>query len=509
MRQGTQVIDRSLTRIVATVGPASNTIPVLDALIRAGVSIVRLNFSHGSLEQHHKTLAAIRTVEQSTGQVTAVLADLPGPKIRVGQAPLEGIDLQVGQVVRIRPGAHCSIGPEPTLACTYAGIVDDAEAGHRVLIDDGAVRLLVIDRREGALVCTTLTGGIVRTGKGINLPDSPVRADPITERDLAGAEFAVANEIDFVGMSFVQDPEDIRRLRGAIEQFGRRLGRHALPQIVAKIERPQAIDRVEEIVRAADAVMVARGDLGVEMDVAKVPVLQKRILAAARAEGKPSIVATQMLQSMVDVPVPTRAEVSDVANAILDGCDAVMLSGETAVGKWPVVTVETMVRIAREAERYLAETSAPAEPPARLVRERDRVAALAHGASRSARDLGVARVVAWSQTGVTALLLSRYGFIVPVLAASTDLAALRRMRILRGVEPMLVETPPASFLDFVSAAERSLRERGVARTGDLVLVVSGERFGVGAPSALMALREIGSDDGSSPPAGGADGGGGA
>ncbi len=499
------VADRSLTRIVATVGPASSSVTTLEALVRAGVSIVRLNFSHGTLDQHAKTLAAIRTVEASTGQVTGVLADLPGPKIRVGQAPIEGIDLQVGKVVHIRPGKVCTLGPEPTLACTYAGIVEDAEAGQRVLIDDGAVRLLVIDRRDGALVCTTLTGGIVRTGKGINLPDSRVRADPITERDLAGAEFAVANGIDFVGMSFVQDPDDLRRLRTAIEHAAHRIGRPSAPQIIAKIERPQAIERMEEIVRAADAVMVARGDLGVEMDVAKVPVLQKRVIATARAEGKPSIVATQMLQSMVDAPVPTRAEVSDVANAILDGCDAVMLSGETAVGRWPVITVETMVRIAREAELHLAATGAPATPPERLVRERDRVAALAHGASRSARDLGVARVVAWSQTGVTALLLSRYGFTVPVLAASTDIASLRRMRILRGVEPMLVELPPATFLDFVSAAERHLRERGLSRNGDLVLVVSGEGFGAGAPSALMALREIGADDGAVAPAG--DGGG--
>ena len=260
---------------------------------------------------------------------------------------------------------------------------------------------------------------------------------------------------------------------------------------MAKIERPQAIERIGEIVLAADAIMVARGDLGVEMDLAKVPVLQKRVLATARAAGKPTIVATQMLQSMVDVPVPTRAEVSDVANAILDGCDAVMLSGETAVGKWPIVTVETMVRIAREAEAHLAETAAPTAPPERLVRERDRVAAIAHGASRAARDLGVSRIVAWSQTGVTALLLSRYGFSVPVTAASTDLLALRRTRILRGVEPILVETTPASFLDFITDLERHLLDRSLVKIGDLVLLVSGERFGIGSPSAMIALREIG------------------
>jgi pyruvate kinase len=490
--------DRSLTRIVATVGPASSTPPVLESLLRAGVSIVRLNLSHGTLDGHAKTLELVRAAERSTGIVTAVLADLPGPKIRTGRTPEEGIALAVGSIVRIRPGTDCvpapASGGDPELACTYAGIVDDAEAGHRVLIDDGAIRLLVIDRRDGALVCTTLVAGVVRSSKGINLPDSRVRADPITERDIAGAEFAAGAGIDFVGMSFVQDPEDVRRMRTRLEQAAARSGR-AAPAIVAKIERPQAIEHIDRIVAVADAVMVARGDLGVEMDLARVPVLQKQVVAAARAEGKPSIVATQMLQSMIDAPVPTRAEVSDVANAILDGCDAVMLSGETAVGKWPVVAVETMVRIAREAETFLAATAEPTEPPAKLVRERDRVAALAHGASRAARDLGIARVIAWSQTGTTALLLSRYGFTVPVHAASTDDASLRRMRLLRGIEPLRVERPPASFLDFVASMEARLRAAGVARIGDLVLAVSGERFGEAAPSTMMALREVGSDDG--------------
>ncbi len=486
--------DRSLTRIVATVGPASSTPATIEALIRAGVAVVRLNLSHGSIEGHARTLAMVRDAEAATGIITAVLADLPGPKIRVGRAPEDGIALQVGQVVRIRPGDVCTLGAEPMLACTYAGIVDDAEPGHRILIDDGAVRLLVIDRRDGSLVCTTLTAGVVKTAKGINMPDSLVRADPITERDIVGAEFAATSGVDFVGMSFVQDPEDVRRLAARIASACKRIGRATPPQIVAKIERPQAIEHVEAIVSAADAVMVARGDLGVEMDLAKVPVLQKRVLAAAKAEGKPSIVATQMLQSMIESSSPTRAEVSDVANAIFDGCDAVMLSGETAVGKWPVLTVETMVRIAREAETYLAATADPTEPPARLARERDRVAALAHGASRAARDLGVARVAAWSQTGTTALLLSRYGFTVPVHAASTDTAVLRRMRLFRGVEPFHAERSPATFLDFVTTVETTLQREGIARMGELVLAVSGERFGAGAPSTMMALREIGADD---------------
>lgn len=480
-----------LTRIVATLGPASNSDGVIEALFRAGVSVVRLNLSHGTIDQHEGLVASIRAIEARTGLVTAILADLPGPKIRVGDAPPEGIPLAVGAVVRIAPGARCEAGESPLLASTYAGIVADVEPGHRVLIDDGAIRLLVTERRGGELLCTTLTGGAVRSGKGINLPDTRVRIDPITERDLEGVRFAARAGVDFVGMSFVEDPVDIARMRELLANAASDAGRPSAPQIVAKIERPQAIERIDGLVLAADAVMVARGDLGVEMDLARVPVLQKRILATARAAGKPAIVAAQMLQSMIEAPVPTRAEASDVANAILDGCDAVMLSGETAVGRYPVIAVETMVRIAREAERHLSATAAPSEPPERLVRERDRVAAIAHGASRAARDLGVARIVAWSQTGVTALLLSRYGFSVPISAASTDMGALRRMRILRGVEPVRLAAAPESFTDFIRSTERELLGRHAVSAGELILVVTGEQFGASAPAAMLALREVG------------------
>ncbi|MFO0829639.1 MAG: pyruvate kinase [Phycisphaerales bacterium] len=484
-----------LTRIVATVGPATTAPATLSALIDAGVAVFRLNFSHGTLDEHRSMLRAIRAAEDAAGRLVATLADLPGPKIRTGVVDGAGIELAAGQVVRLGAGDRCETGPggEARIACTYAGIVDDVEVGHRVLIDDGAIRLLVVERRGRELVASVIVPGVVKSRKGINVPDSVVRTDPITERDRQAAAFAVQEGVDFIGMSFVQEADDVRRLRDLVAHASQSAGRATPPRIVAKIERPQAVDHIDAIVDIADAVMVARGDLGVEMDLAKVPVVQKRVIAAARAAGRPSIVATQMLQSMIESPSPTRAEVSDVANAIFDGCDAVMLSGETAVGKWPVVAVETMTRIAREAEAHVAATAAPDEPPARLVRERNRIAAFGHGAMRAARDLGVAGIVAWSHTGTTALLLSRYRFAVPIRAVSTDVGALRGTRLCRGVEPMLVAARPRSASDFVAALERRLRDEKLIRTGDLCLYISGEAFGADAIGAAMTLREVGAE----------------
>lgn len=482
--------DSCLTRIVATVGPASRSEETLAALLEAGVSVFRLNFSHGSLEEHAAAIAAIRAAERATGRVVATLGDLPGPKIRVAalDAPIE---LASGMRVRIGFGGRSDGGDEPRLACTYEGLVEDAEPGHRILIDDGAVRLLAVERGDsGDLVCTTLVGGPVSNGKGINLPDSAVRAEPITERDAACAAMAIGAGIDYLAMSFVQHEEDLRRLRQLVRELSVDAGRAEPPPIVAKIERPSAIERIEAIIEAADAIMVARGDLGVELDLARVPILQKRMLAAARAAGKPAIVATQMLQSMIESASPTRAEASDVANAILDGCDAVMLSGETAVGRRPVLVVETMVRIAREAEALQAERPREEGPPAWLVRERDRLAALGHGASRAARELGACAVVAWSDTGRSALLLSRLGFAIPIHALGTDLAALRRMRLFRGVEPIHVERVPERFDEFASHAEELLRRRGTVGIGDRCLYVSGERFRRDPPQAVVAVREV-------------------
>lgn len=487
-----------LTRIVATVGPASGSDDVLSGLLEAGVALVRLNFSHGSIDDHRAMLAALRRVEATFGRPVGTLADLPGPKIRVEGLAGEGISLEVGQEVRIGFGGGSSDGTVPRLACTYRGIANDAEPGHRVLIDDGAVRLLVVDRHGDDLRCTTLVGGPILPNKGINLPDSVVRADPITERDARFAAFAVEAGIDYVGMSFVQHEADVHRLRQILRDRAVDCGRAAPPAIIAKLERPNAIERIEAILDAADGIMVARGDLGVEMDLAKVPILQKRILAAARAAGKPAIVATQMLQSMIEQPTPTRAEVSDVANAILDGCDAVMLSGETAIGRWPVVTVETMVRIAREAETLLAERPISEGPPEWLVRQRDRVAAIGYGASRAARDLGAAAVVAWSDTGRTALLLSRFGFSIPIIALGCDMAALRRMRLYRGVEPLLVTECPLSFESFAARAEQALREQGLLEVGGRYLFISGDRFACDPPQAILSIRELADAGATSP-----------
>jgi pyruvate kinase len=499
--------DRCLTRIVATVGPACDSPDALRRLLEAGVSAFRLNFSHGTPEAHAATIARIRAVEVATGIMVAILADLPGPKVRI-QGLASPVVLRRGEEVRIGHGGGSGAGPPVRLDCTYADLVADAEPGQRVLIDDGAVRLLALERVAGAagpeLSCTVIEGGTVLDRKGINLPDTEVRADPITPRDLAAIEAIADAEVDFVAMSFVQRPEDLARLRAALAAAWSARGRDdPPPAIVAKIERPTAVDRIGEIVKACDAVMVARGDLGVEMDLAKVPIVQKRILEAARAEGRPAIVATQMLQSMIESPVPTRAEVTDVANAILDGADAVMLSGETAMGKFAPLAVETLVKVAAEAEAFEAATAGITRPPESVRPARAAVGALAVGLSAMAGSLGVRHIAAWSPRGNTATYLSRHRYSAAILALGTEPTVLRRMRLLRAVDPVLLARVPRDFTDLLELAETALREVGGARPGDLCLIATGEPL-PGTGEVTATLCTIASPP-AAPPAG--DGGG--
>jgi pyruvate kinase len=482
--------DRCLTRIVATVGPACDRPEALRRLLEAGVSAFRLNFSHGTPEAHAATIARIRAVEAESGIMVAILADLPGPKVRVRglAAPVE---LRRGAEVRIGHGGGSSAGPPVRLDCTYADLVADVEPGQRVLIDDGAVRLLALERIAGPagpeLACAVIEGGTVLDRKGINLPDTEVRADPITPRDLAAIETIAVAEVDFVAMSFVQRRDDLERLRSALAAAWKARGRtDPPPAIVAKIERPAAVERIADILKACDAVMVARGDLGVEMDLAKVPIVQKRVLGAARAEGRPAIVATQMLQSMIESPVPTRAEVTDVANAILDGADAVMLSGETAMGRFAPLAVETLVKVAAEAEAFEASTARLARPPESVQPARAAVGALAVGLSAMAEALGVRHIAAWSPRGNTATYLSRHRYAAAILALGTEPTVLRRMRLLRAVDPVRLPRVPRDFTDLLELADAALREVGGARPGDLCLVATGEALpGTGEVTATL------------------------
>ncbi|MBL8759300.1 MAG: pyruvate kinase [Phycisphaerae bacterium] len=497
----------TLATIVATIGPASQSPDVLRRLVLAGVNVVRFNFSHGTEAEHAQRLTAVRQASRDVSIPVAVLGDLPGPKTRLTKVPEPGIDLQPGHDVTIDPNlAEAIPGETPRLGCTIPGIAASVHPGHKVLINDGAVRLLCVERERGdapqSIRCRVVVGGLITTGKGVNFPQSELSIRAMSERDWQWARWAVDNDLDYLALSFVRSAEEVQELkrflldrardRGVLDASGQPLG---IP-VVAKIEKPQAVTEIDAIADASDALMVARGDLGVETDVAQVPVIQKRIIACADARGKPCIVATQMLETMITASTPTRAEASDVANAIFDGAEAVMLSGETAVGKHPVLVVETMKRIVGVAEAELAARAAGAHPitpalPTRIVEPaRVRTAALAEAAWHAARTWNARLIAVWSQEGGAARFLSQSGINLPILAFSSSDRATRRMQLYRGVTAIRMDTPP-TLADWNLEVDRRAAALEMAHAGDPIVLVAGIPIGQrGSPSAV-ALHRIG------------------
>lgn len=524
------------TKIVATIGPASESPEVLARLIEAGVSVFRLNFSHGTLQDHERRLRLIREAAERSGQSVAVLGDLCGPKIRLGLVP-EGTVLEAGDEVVLTGAAeesrHELKGPAGAagasgaavprvLEVTHPGLADDVKPGHRVLIADGAVRMLATACKgrtspgasgaggePGWVKCVVHVGGPISSAKGVNLPDSKLRTPSITARDWVCVAWAAAHDLDFLALSFVRRAEEILELRERLVELatraaGRGSGREAehagaarppIP-IIAKIEKPQAVEALDEIVQAADGVMVARGDLGVEMDIAQVPIVQRRILESAQAWGKPCIVATQMLETMISSAIPTRAEASDVATAVFAQTDAVMLSGETAMGKHPVLVVETMRRIARAAEEHAGSMPEDESPPRRLVESRYRTAALAHGAWHVARDIGARLIVCWSEQGGTARYLSQNNFRVPIVAYTSDARAARQMALLAGVTPVCAKPPASGMLgEWTDMVEREVLDRGWVRTGEPIVLLAGKPLGAAKATNSIAIFYLGDPTG--------------
>src|SRR5687768_12411443 len=338
------------TKIVATLGPASDEVECLRRLFQAGVDVCRLNFSHGTLDQHLQVLRNIREAAVVAEHPIAVLGDLGGPKIRLGQVADEGgtggMPIKVGDELVIQ--REPVVGSDRRVSTTYAQFTDDVAIGDRVLVEDGMLRFVCVEKTPDALKCACTVGGVLKSAKGINLPNTVVKIPSITDRDWECVAWAIENELDYLALSFVRKADDLVLLREHLRHH------EADIQLIAKIEKAEALRDIDAIIEASDGLMVARGDLGVEMDVAQVPIIQKDLIRRGQVAGKPVIVATQMLQSMIEQPSPTRAEVSDVANAIFDGTDAVMLSGETSVGKFPVGVVHTMAHIAEKTEEYLA-----------------------------------------------------------------------------------------------------------------------------------------------------------
>ncbi|WP_459555093.1 pyruvate kinase [Lacunimicrobium album] len=459
------------TKIVATIGPATSSREQLKALILAGVNVFRLNFAHGTHEQHGSVLQLIRELSAELSKPVAILGDLSGPKIRLGKLPNDEIDCLLGSRFEFVKG---STGGDVTkLNCTYEYLIDDLNPGDPVLLADGNVGMRVVEKYadEGRAVCIVEHPGLIRSKQGINLPGVNLRTPSLTEKDRDDLAWALAHRIDFVSLSFVRRAEDLRHLRQTIEDLQKIVSDKHIPQIVAKIEKLEAIQELDGILEESDVVMVARGDLGVEADIVKVPILQKLIIKKCGEARVPVITATQMLDSMQHSPFPTRAEATDVANAVLDGTDAVMLSGETAVGKFPVRTVEVMRRIVMEAETLLATRNfidARIQPGRKALEVTE---AMTLAAGTAASQLQADLIVVITKSGRTALSMSKQRHPMPVLAITKELETSRKLCMVWGVYPHFAdiqENDPKAVLSTVLEWGKS---NGILKHGSKIALI--------------------------------------
>ena len=463
---------------MCTIGPSSVGEGIIEQMVRAGMDVARLNFSHGTHAEHRLAIERLRAVEARTAKPVAILQDLQGPKIRLG--------LFEGGSAVLRRGQTFTLSAEPTTgtgeraSISYPGFAEDVRVGDRVLIDDGRIQMEV-EKVEGAdVLCRVEVGGVVRNHKGVNLPSTPVRMASMTDKDREDLTFGLSHGIDYVGVSFVRSAADLLEVREVINEY------RSDAQVVAKLERPEALGRLDEILGATSAVMVARGDLGVELPLEDVPVAQKEIMRRARLARCPVIVATQMLESMIAAPRPTRAEVSDVANAILDGTDAVMLSAESATGAYPVEAVKTLDRIIRRTEGAFS--------PATMDRpRRGEVSfpqAISDAAAFSAQELKARAIVAFTQSGYTARLLSQDRPAVPIIAFAPSDRIRRRLALDWGVLPRLIRRMD-SVDEMVTEIESSLLSDRTVRYNDVLIIVAGTPLNVRGTINLMKLHRVG------------------
>ncbi|WP_067910933.1 pyruvate kinase [Actinomadura rubrobrunea] len=462
-------------KIVSTIGPACSSAEQIRGLVEAGIDVARLNMSHGEHALHEQVFHRVRAAAEATGRGVGVLADLQGPKIRIGRFPDGPVRLTLGDEFTIT--TEDVPGNRQQVSTTYKGLPGDVAPGDTILVDDGRVSLRVIEV-DGPRVRTTVTvGGMVSDNKGLNLPGVPVSVPALTEKDEADLRWALRLGVDMVALSFVRTPEDATACYKIMDEEGVRV------PLIAKIEKPQAVERLPEIVAAFDGVMVARGDLGVELPLEQVPIVQKRAIELCREKARPVIVATQMLDSMISSPRPTRAETSDVANAVFEGADAVMLSGETSVGQYPIEAVQTMSRIVETAEK------ASLQATHTLTRIPETVGgAIARAAAEVGAIVGAEALVAFTMSGETARRLSRYRSPIPLLAFTSVPATRGRLAHVWGVETFIV--PHVDHTDeMFRQVEQALLELGRCQKGDRVVVVAGSPPGTpGSTNVLRVLR---------------------
>ncbi len=466
------------TRIVCTLGPASDSDGIVRAMIRAGMDVARLNFSHGDHATHAARIERVRRIAREENAVVAIFADLQGPKIRVGE-------IENG-AVRLSPGATLTltnrsvVGNANVVSIDYPDLASSVRVGSRILIDDGLIELQVVSTNASDVMTRVVNGGELKPRKGVNLPNVPLKISALSDKDRADAVFAVTQGVDYIALSFVRRADDVIELKRLIEARG------GLIPVIAKIEKPEAVENIDAILQVSDAVMVARGDLGVEVNPELVPLYQKSIIRKANAAGKPVITATQMLESMIGNPRPTRAEASDVANAILDGTDAVMLSGETAVGKYPVQAVEMMAQISdavESSEQFQARVFFAGQVTSTTN-------AIGNATCEIAKQLKAKLIITATSSGFTARMISRHRPLTPIFAVTSSEQTQRRLALVWGVRSSMM-TRSKSMEEIVRESLAVVEQRGLAQEGDVVVITAGVPAGIAGRTNMIQVRMIG------------------
>lgn len=473
------------TKIVCTIGPASESLEMIEALAEAGMDVARLNFSHGTLDEHKARIERIRAVEKKLKRTIGILLDIQGPKIRTGDLIGGRLSIQKGQTVYVAPVADPSeaTGDTPTLQISYEPLLDQLKPGYTIYLDDGLLELQVEEVDARRAVCRVVTGGVLRSRVGVSLPQVSVDLPAIDETDVEHILFGVKAGVDFVAASFVRRPEHVEAVRECIRRAG------GTQQVIAKIESREGVENIDGIFEVADGVMVARGDLGVELPTEEVPLVQKRIIEKGNTAGKPVITATQMLDSMARNPRPTRAEVTDVANAIFDGTDAVMLSGETAVGQYPVETVRMMHRIVEKSDGAL-DYAALLEGRRRAM-GRTIADAIARSTCEVATDLGAKVILCSTQSGSTARMVSKYRPPVPIIAVTPNEYVVRQLSLVWGVQTFLAPKGGYRIEEMIDVAEKIAKERHLVKDGDLIAIAAGVRTGTPGSTNLLHIHMVG------------------
>ncbi len=463
------------TKIIATLGPATTGESQIDGLLEAGADAVRLNFSHGSHEKYARLLALVRAASVKAGKPLAVIADLQGPKIRVGEMPAAGLKLVRGQQVTLT--ARRQAGGSGLIPVSYGQLAQVVRKGSRILLNDGKIALRALSAEGSDIVCRVTTGGLLKSRQGVNFPGVSIPAPSLTVKDRQDLEFALQAGVDYIALSFVRSADDVKELRGLIGKLTK-----GLVRIIAKIERREAIRNIDAIIAAADAVMIARGDLGVEIAGERVPYWQKEIIRRSSRQAKIVITATQMLESMISSPTPTRAEASDVANAVYDGTDAVMLSGETAIGKFPSRAVAAMNRIARTVE-----SSLPAGGFGLRITSDGVTRAISAAAVGLAADLGAAAIVTPTSSGSTALEVAKHRPYQPVVAVSPSIEVINQLALAWGVKPQLI-SPARDTDDMFSKAIAAAQASSIDVEGKMIVITAGVRVNVSGTTNLIKVH---------------------